>query len=108
MRNFITVLILVAISIVAYAKPHCQGFNNYDHKVTIVFRDDEAGDRYTVSEVKLIPYWKGKEYDATSIDVGVKNGVATVTLIFPHVTQFSNSKVTLRINGRKTKFNVCQ
>lgn len=91
---------------IAYAKPKCQGFNNYDNKVTIVFTDEEASKTYSVSDVKLITY--GKKYTATSVHADVKNGVATVTLIFPHITQFSNPKVTLRINGKKTKFKVCQ
>ena len=81
---------------------------NYDDKVTIVFTDDNAGERYTVSDVKLIPTWRGQEYQATSVKSTVKNGVATVTLVFPHITQFSNPKVTLRINGKKKTFKVCQ
>lgn len=108
MKTFITVFLCAVIGLAANAKPHCQSFNNYNDKVTIVFTDNQAGDRYTVSDVKLIPLWNGKEYPATSVKITVKNGVATVTLIFPHVTQFSNPKVTLRINGKKTKFNVCQ
>lgn len=108
MRNLIISFILSLICVVAYAKPHCQGFNNYDNKVTIVFTDDKVGSPYTVSDVILIPFWKGKEYKATSISTTVENGVATVTLVFPHVTRFSNPKVTLRINGKKTKFKVCQ
>jgi len=108
MKTFITVFLWAVIGLTANAKPHCQGFNNYNGKVTIVFTDNQAGDRYTVSDVELIPSWNGKEYPATSAKITVKNGVATVTLIFPHITQFSNPKVTLRINGKKTKFNVCQ
>lgn len=92
----------------ANAKPQCQGFNNYDDKVTIVFTDDKAGERYTVSDVKLTPVCRGQEYQATSVQATVKNGVATVTLIFPYITQFSNPKVTLRINGKKKSFKVCQ
>lgn len=76
--------------------------------MTIVFTDDNAGERYTVSDVKLIPTWRGQEYQATSVKSTVKNGVATVTLVFPHITQFSNPKVTLRINGKKKTFKVCQ
>lgn len=108
MKALITVFLLAVIGLAANAKHHCQGFNNYDNKVTIVFTDNQSGDRYTVSDVKLIPSWNGKEYPATSVKITVKNGVATVTLVFPHITQFSNPKVTLRINGKKTKFNVCQ
>ena len=108
MRTLITTLILIAISMATKAKPQCQGFNNYDDKVTIVFTDDNAGERYTVSDVKLIPTWRGQEYQATSVKSTVKNGVATVTLVFPHITQFSNPKVTLRINGKKKSFKVCQ
>ncbi|ANU62724.1 hypothetical protein [Muribaculum intestinale] len=108
MRNFIIFLILAAINVAAYAKPHCQGFNNYDNKVTIVFTDDKAGNQYTVSDVILIPSWKGREYKAASVRTTVENGVATVTLVFPHITQFSNPKVTLRINGKKRTFKVCQ
>ena len=99
MRTLITTLILIAISMATNAKPQCQGFNNYD---------DNAGERYTVSDVKLIPTWRGQEYQATSVKSTVKNGVATVTLVFPHITQFSNPKVTLRINGKKKTFKVCQ
>lgn len=108
MKTFIISLILSLVCGIAYAKPHCQGFNNYDNKVTIVFTDDKAGSQYTVSDVILIPSWKGKEYKATSVSTTVENGVATVTLEFPHITQFSNPKVTLRINGKKRTFKVCQ
>ena len=108
MKTFIISLILSLVCGIAYAKPHCQGFNNYDNKVTVVFTDDNAGDRYSVSDVKLIPSWKGEEYKASSIRTNVKDGVATVTLIFPHITHFSNPKVTLRINGKKYKIKVCQ
>lgn len=108
MKIFISALLLSVISMATYGKPRCQGFNNYDDKVTVVFSDDKAGACYSVSDVKLIPYWKGKEYKATSVEVTVTDGVATVTLVFPHITRFSNPKVELRINGKKTKFKVCQ
>ena len=93
----VTVIFLTVIGLTVNAKPRCQGFNNYDN------------DKYTVSDVKLIPSsWSEKEYPATSVEVTVKKGVATVTFTFPHVTQFSNPQVTLRINGKKSKFKVCQ
>lgn len=95
-------------SLIAFAKPKCQGFNNYDNKVTIVFTDEKAREQYNVSDVKLIPSWGSKEYQATTIKTTMKDGVATVTLIFPHITRFSNPKVSLRINGKKVKFKVCQ
>jgi hypothetical protein len=101
-------MLALLLSLAVNAKPHCQGFNNFDDKVTIVFTDDKAGEQYTVSEVKLIPTWRGHEYKATSVKVIVKDGVATVTLVFPYITQFSNPKVTLRINGKKKSFKVCQ
>lgn len=105
----VTVIFLTVIGLTVNAKPRCQGFNNYDNKVTIVFTDNQAKDKYTVSDVKLIPSsWSEKEYPATSVEVTVKKGVATVTFTFPHVTQFSNPQVTLRINGKKSKFKVCQ
>ena len=94
-------------SISAYAKPYCQSFNNYDGKVTIIFADESADNTYNVSDVKLIPSWHGKEYNATSVSVSVNNGVATVTLTFDHLTQFSNRKVELKINGKTTTFKVC-
>ncbi len=34
MKSFIITFILSLICVIAYAKPHCQGFNNYDNKVT--------------------------------------------------------------------------
>ena len=108
MKTIIISFILSLVCGIAYAKPHCQGFNNYDNKVTIVFTDDKAGSQYTVSDVIFVPSWKGKEYKATSVSTTVENGVATVTLEFPHITQFSNPKVILRINGKKRTFKVCQ
>ncbi len=106
MKTFIISFILSLVCGIAYAKPHCQGVNNYDNKVTIVFTDDKADSRYEVTDVKLVTY--GKEYSATSVTVSVKDGTATVTLTFPHITQFSNPRVTLRINGKKKRFKVCQ
>ena len=106
MKTFIISFILSLVCGTAYAKPHCQGFNNYDNKVTIVFTYDKAGSQYEVTDVKLVTY--GKEYSATSVTASIKDGTATVTLTFPHITQFSNPKVTLRINGKKTRFKVCQ
>ena len=106
MKTFIISFILSLVCGIAYAEPHCQGFNNYDNEVTIVFTDDKAGSRYEVTDAKLVTY--GKEYSTTSVTVSVKDGTATVTLTFPHITQFSNPKVILRINGKKAKFKVCR
>ncbi|MDE6266706.1 MAG: hypothetical protein K2M07_05085 [Muribaculaceae bacterium] len=108
MKSLIILFLSMALSLSVYAKPLCQGFNNYDGKVTIVFIDDKAGGQYAVTEVKLIPSWKGQQYKATSVDVSINKGVATVTLTFDHLTQFSNPKVELKINGKKTSFKVCQ
>ncbi len=55
MKTLITVFFLAVIGLAVNAKPHCQGFNNYDDKVTIVFTDNQTGERYSVSDVKLIP-----------------------------------------------------
>ena len=108
MKHLIFITIVMLFSAAAYAKPHCQGFNNYGDKVTIVFIDDTAEKLYKVSDVKLLPTWKGEEYPATSVKTKVKDGVATVTLTFPHITRFSNPKISLRINGKKAKIKVCQ
>ena len=108
MKKYIISIILSLVCGITYAKPHCQSFNNYDNKVTIIFTDDKAGNTYSVTDVKLIPSWNGKEYKATSVNVSVHNGKATVTLTFEHLTQFSNPKIELKINGKKTKFKVCQ
>ena len=108
MKYIINLFLSIVFSLSVYAKPHCQGFNNYDGKVTIVFTDDKAGERYNVCDVKLIPSWVGKKYKATSVKVSVNNGVAKVTLTFDHLTQFSNPKIELKINGKKTSFKVCQ
>ena len=107
MKQLLITLICIVISLVAYAKPHCQSFNNYDDKVTIIFADESADNTYKVSDVKLIPSRNGKEYNATSVSVSVNNGVATVTLTFEHLTQFSDPKVELKINGKTTTFKVC-
>lgn len=108
MKYFIITIFVLLFGIVADARLRCQGFNNNDDKVTIVFIDDDPGDEYMVSDVELIPIWKGEEYPATSVETTVKDGVATVTLTFPHIIRFSNPRVFLRINGKKTKLKVCQ
>ena len=108
MRVFLMVILCAIACITVYAKPRCQGINNNDNKVTIIFTDDKAGSEYIVSDARLIPSWDRKEYKAMSVNVTIKNGVATVMLTFPHITQFSNPKVELRVNGKKTKFKVCQ
>lgn len=108
MRQFLIIMTFVIASIVAYAKPLCQSFNNHDNIVTIVFTDDKAGERYIVSDVKLIPIWHANGYRATSVSVSINNGVATVTLTFDHLTKLSNPKVELKINGKKASFKVCQ
>lgn len=59
MKYLILLFIGLLLSLTAYAKPHCRGFNNYDNKVTIVFTDDKIGSQYAVSNVILIPSWKG-------------------------------------------------
>ena len=107
MGKILILMVFAIAGISAYAKPYCQSFNNYDGKVTIIFADESADNTYNVSDVKLIPSRNGKEYNATSVSVSVNNGVATVTLTFEHLTQFSNPKVELKINGKKTMFKVC-
>ena len=108
MRAIIIFLCVLISTVAMNAKPRCQSFNNNDGKLTIVFTDDKVDQNYKVSHVKIIPSWGGKEYPATSVQGTVKNGVATMTLTFPHLTYFSNPKVELRINGKKSKFKVCQ
>lgn len=107
MKTLIIAIIIAFVCMTANAEPHCQGFNNHDDKVTIVFTDDEAGDRYSVSDVRFVPSY-GMEYSATSVKVSIDAGTANVVLTFPHVTHFSNPKVKLFINGKKAKFKVCQ
>lgn len=105
MRQLIIIIVFLLPYAVAYAKPQCQSFNNHDDKVTIVFTDDNPGKKYAVSDIKLVT--SGREYNATSVKVDIKENVATVILTFPHITRFSNPRVKLRINGKKTRFNVC-
>ncbi len=59
MKTILSLILVIIGAVSAYAKPHCQSFNNTDNKVTIVFSDEEAGDKYSVSDVKLIPRWQG-------------------------------------------------
>lgn len=107
MKHLLIIFLSMACAVIAYAKPQCQGFNNYDNKVTIVFTDDAPSGSYVVTDVKLTPCY-GQEISATSVKAEVKNGIATVTLTFPHHTRFSNPIVTLKANGKKAKFKVCQ
>ncbi|MDE5785118.1 MAG: hypothetical protein K2H98_01160 [Duncaniella sp.] len=105
MRNLFLLIACLLTWATAYAKPQCRSFNNYDNKVTIVFTDDKPGKRYSISDVRLVTL--GREYKATSVQALIKDGVAEVTVTFPHLTKFSNPKVKLRVNGKKTRFNVC-
>ena len=108
----IIVMVFALLSITAYAKPRCQSFDNHNNKVTVVFTDDKTDGNYSVTDVRLIPscmgFCKGKEYKANSVNVSVNNGEVTVTLTFDHINQFSNPKVELKINGKKSSFKVCQ
>ena len=70
-----------------------------------MFTDDKPGKNYTVTDITLVTL--GREYKATSVRVSVTDGVAEVTVTFPHITRFSNPKVRLKVNGKKTRFNVC-
>lgn len=71
----------------------------------MVFVDDKAGDKYVVTDAMFMTY--GKQYEATSVNTKIENGIATVTLTFPHITNFSNPKITLRVNGKRKKMKVC-
>lgn len=108
MKYLIIIFLSLVFSLAVNAKPHCQGFNNYNDKVTIIFTDKASDDMYVLSDIRLIPTWKGKKYTPHSVNVTVNNGVATVTLTFDHLTQFSNPKVELKVNGKKSSFKVCQ
>ena len=76
--------------------------------MTITFTDDKVGKRYDVTDVVFIPSFFGGKLSATSVKVTIKDGVATVVLTFPHVIHFSNPEVTLKVNGKKARFDVCQ
>lgn len=107
MKKIIFAIICTMIVVVTMnAKPRCQGFNNYNDKVTIVLSDDKAGDKYTVSEAVLSTC--GKRYGAISVKTELHDGTATLTLTFPHITHFSNPKIALCLNGKKIKVKVCQ
>lgn len=105
MRIIISAIICTIISLTAGSKPRCQSFSNTGGKVTVVFVDDKAGDRYVVTDAVFVTY--GRQYEATSVNTKIENGVATVTLTFPHITSFSNPKMILRVNGKKKKIKVC-
>ncbi len=51
MKHLIFITLVLLFCVTAYAKPHCQGFNNYDDRVT-----------------------KGAEHPATSIKTTVEEG----------------------------------
>ena len=42
MKHLIFITLVLLFCVTAYAKHHCQGFNNYDDRVTIVFIGDNA------------------------------------------------------------------
>lgn len=102
---FLLIMLLSLSGIEISAKPHCEGFNNYNDKVTIVFSDSDVKFPYIVTDAVIKTY--GKEYKATSIRITMKDGIAYVKLEFPYISRFSNPKVSVSINGRKSTFKVC-
>lgn len=108
MKKFIIAIAFAIAGLAANAVPQCCHLNNNDNKVTIVFTDDDAEGEYIVSDVMLFPVEGEKGYEVNSVDTNVTDGVAKVTLTFPHLTRFSHPVVKLSINGKKTEFNVAK
>lgn len=73
MKQLFIILLCLTCAVVAYAKPQCQGFNNYDNKVTIVFTDDAPSGRYEVTDAKLTPsYGKNRRQVKRSLANGMR------------------------------------
>jgi len=106
MKKFIVAIVLTIAGLVASAAPYCCHFDNEGNKVTIIFTDEDAVGEYIVSDVMLYPIEGGKGYEVKSVDTNVTDGVAKVTLIFQHLTKFSNPVVKLSINGKDAQFKV--
>lgn len=78
--------------------------NNNDGKTTVVIKAEGLGNNLTVSGGTFTTH--GKTYDAKSLSSTLTDGKATITAVFPFITEFDNVGMTLNINGEKIPFDL--
>lgn len=86
--------------------PHfkVKSINNNDGKTTVEIRGEGLGNNLTVSGGTFTT--KGKTYEARSLNCSMTDGNATITAVFPFLTEFDNVSMTLDINGEKMTFDL--
>ena len=83
--------------------PHfkVKSINNNDGKTTVEIRGEGLGNRLNVSGGTFTT--KGKTYEARSLNCSMTDGNATITAVFPFLTEFDNVSMTLDINGENLR-----
>lgn len=86
--------------------PHfkVKSINNNDGKTTVEIRGEGLGNSLNVSGGTFTT--KGKTYEARSLNCSMTDGNATITAVFPFLTEFDNVSMTLDINGEKMTFDL--
>ena len=81
-----------------------KSINNNDGKTTVEIRGEGLGNSLNVSGGTFTT--KGKTYEAKSLNCSMTDGNATITAVFPFLTEFDNVSMTLDINGEKMTFDL--
>ncbi len=81
-----------------------KSINNNDGKTTVEIRGEGLGNSLNVSGGTFTT--KGKTYEARSLNCSMTDGNATITAVFPFLTEFDNVSMTLDINGEKMTFDL--
>ena len=81
-----------------------KSINNNDGKTTVEIRGEGLGNSLNVSGGTFTT--KGKTYEAKSLNCSMTDGNATITTVFPFLTEFDNVSMTLDINGEKMTFDL--
>lgn len=78
--------------------------NNKDGKTTVVIKGEGLGNSLTVSGGTFTT--DGKKYKAKSLNSSLTDGNATITAVFPFITEFDKVSMTLNINGDDIPFDL--
>ncbi len=103
MKKLIVAALLCACGLCAKAEIKFQSLDNMDG-TTIVLADDNTPKRIKVTDVVLLN--DGKKYPARSVRCNLGDGNAVYTLNFDRITYFKDTKVQLKVNGRKHSVDV--
>lgn len=73
--------------------------SNANYKPTVTLKAYNFGNNIGVSDVVYTTM--GKSYNPTSISTSIKADTATIAIVLPYLTEWSNTTLSLKINGKK-------